>query len=266
MVRLASEVGLRTIAVTDHDTVAGVPAALEAGQEFGVEVIPGIELSTTVEKGEIHMVGLWIDHTNPDLLDMTAKMQGGRDASARQMVEKLRNLGLDRLTFERVRELAGEASIGRPAIAQAMLEQGYIRKFEDAFTSEYIAHGGKAYVARHKLVPEDAIRLIRAAGGVAVLAHPTFTHDLPRALARMTRSGLDGLEVYYTGYTPAIRGTLMRLARTFGLLPGGGSDYHGVPSMEQAPLGSHYVPPLVLDGLRRRRLQRKITTLPSGIL
>ena len=260
LVRLASEAGLRTIAITDHDTVAGVDEALAAGRELGVEVVPGIELSTTVDKGEIHMVGLWIDHTDPELLEMTRKMQGGRDAAARQMVEKLRAMGMDRLRFERVRELAGEASIGRPAIARAMLEEGYIRKFEEAFTEEYLAHGGEAYVARHKLPPEDAVRLVRAAGGLAVLAHPTYTHDLPRALPKLRRAGLDGMEVYYTDYTPAIRASLMRLARTHGLLPGGGSDYHGVPSMEQAPLGSHYVPRSVLDGLRGRWERRHAAT------
>lgn len=243
--------------MTDHDTVAGVGEALEAGRALGVEVVPGIELSTTVERGEIHMLGLWIDHTNPELLEMTAKMQGGRDAAARRMVEKLRAMGLDKLSFERVRELAGEASIGRPAIARAMLEQGYIETFEDAFTDDYLAHGGKAYVARHKLPPEDAVRLVHAAGGVAVLAHPTFTHDLPRALAGLWRAGLDGMEVYYTSYDPATRMMLRRLARVFGLLPGGGSDYHGVPSMGQPPLGAHYVPATVLDGLRERWEHRR---------
>lgn len=243
--------------MTDHDTVAGVGEALEAGRALGVEVVPGIELSTTVERGEIHMLGLWIDHTNPKLLEMTGKMQGGRDAAARRMVEKLRAMGMDKLSFERVRELAGEASIGRPAIARAMLEQGYIERFEDAFTDEYLAHGGKAYAARHKLPPEDAVRLVHAAGGVAVLAHPTFTHDLPRALAGLWRAGLDGMEVYYTNYDPATRMMLRRLARVFGLLPGGGSDYHGVPSMGQPPLGAHYVPETVLDGLRERWEHRR---------
>lgn len=257
LVRLAKAAGLQTIAVTDHDTVAGVAEAIQEGQELGVEVVPGIELSTTVDKGEIHMVGLWIDHTNPELLQMTAKMQGGRDSAARQMVEKLQAMGLEKVKFERVRELAGEASIGRPAIAQAMLEQGYIQKFEEAFTSEYLAHGGKAYVPRHKLLPEDGVRLVHHAGGVAVLAHPTYTHDLPRALANLRTAGLDGMEVYYSGYTPAIRSTLRKLARTYGLLPSGGSDYHGVPSMEQEPLGSHYVPHFVLDGLRNRWEYRK---------
>lgn len=257
LIRLASEAGLRTIAVTDHDTVAGIPEAMEAGREMAVEVVPGIELSTTVEKGEIHMVGLWVDHTNSTLLDMTEQMRGGREYSARKMVERLQAMGLDRVRFERVKELAGESTIGRPAIARAMLEEGYIEKFEDAFTEQYLAHGGGAYVARHKLLPEDAVRLIHQAGGVAVLAHPTFTHDLPKALASLSRAGLDGMEVYYTGYTPAVRGTLLRLARMFGVLPGGGSDYHGVPSMGHAPLGTHYVPQSVLDGLRARYEHRR---------
>ncbi len=254
---LASEAGLRAIAVTDHDTVAGVAAAMEAGEELGVEVVPGIELSTTVEKGEIHMLGLWVDHTNSELLEMTAKMQGGRDAAARKMVENLQAMGLERVRFERVRELAGEASIGRPAIANAMLEEGYIEKFEDAFTSEYLAHDGKAYVGRHKLLPEDAVRLVHAAGGIAVLAHPTYTHDLPRALATLRCAGLDGMEVYYSGYSPSTRMFLLGLARTYGLLPGGGSDYHGVPSMQQPPLGAHYVPHSILEGLRARWERRK---------
>lgn len=257
LIRLAAKAGLRTIAVTDHDTVAGIPEALAAGRELGIEVVPGIELSTTVEKGEVHMVGLWVDHTNPTLLDVTAQMRGGREDSARKMVERLQAMGLDRVRFERVKELAGESTIGRPAIARAMLEEGYIRKFEDAFTDKYLAHGGGAYVARHKLLPEDAVGLIHQAGGVAVLAHPTYTHDLPKALASLSRAGLDGMEVYYTGYTPAVRGTLLRLARKFGVLPGGGSDYHGVPSMGHAPLGTHYVPQSVLDSLRARREYRR---------
>lgn len=223
---------------------------MAAGEDLGVEVVPGIELSTTVDQGEVHMLGLWVDHTNAELLAMTSKMQGGRDAAARQMVEKLRAMGLDRLRFERVRELAGEASIGRPAIANAMLEEGYITTFDDAFTAEYLAHGGKAYVSRHKLLPVDAVRLIHAAGGLAVLAHPTYTHDLPRTLASLRQAGLDGMEIYYSGYTPAVRATLRRLARKHGLLFGGGSDYHGLPAMQQPPLGAHYVPPFVLDELR----------------
>lgn len=252
LVKLTADAGLETIAVTDHDTVAGVEAAVEAGRRIGVEVIPGIEFSTTVDKGEIHMLGLWVDVRNPDLLDMTEKLKGGRDASARQMVEKLREMGMDKLRWERVRELAGQSTVGRPAIARAMLEQGYIEKFEDAFTKEYIDHGGKAYVPRHKLLPEDAVRLVHRAGGVAVLAHPTFADELPRTLASLARAGLDGMEVYYSGYGPAVRADLMKLARKFSLLPGGGSDFHGVPSMNEQPLGTHYVPRFVLDGLRQR--------------
>ncbi len=252
LVRLAAEAGIETLAVTDHDTVAGVPAALEAGRELGVEVVPGVELSTTVEQGEIHMVGLWIEPSDPGLLELTRNLKGGRDAAARQMVEKLRAMGLGRLRWERVEELAGQATIGRPAIARAMLEEGYIERFEDAFTEEYIGHGGRAYVPRHKLLPRDAVRTIHGAGGIAILAHPTFVHDLTRTVAGLARAGLDGLEVYYTSYTPATRASLLRLARTFGLSPSGGSDYHGVPSMREPPLGSIYVPRAVLHGLRER--------------
>lgn len=254
--RLAKTAGLKTIAVTDHDTVAGVKEAMEAGRQLGVEVIPGIEFSTTVDKGEVHMLGFWIDPDHPDLLDMAEKLKGGRDAAAQGMVEKLRAMGMDRLRWERVRELAGESTIGRPAIAKAMLEQGYISKFEDAFTSEYVGHGGKAYVARHKLMPEDAVKLIHNGGGVAVLAHPTFTDNLPRTLASLSRVGLDGMEVYYTGYTAAVRSELMRLARQFDLLPSGGSDFHGVPSMNEQPLGTQYVPSNVLEGLKQRYFSR----------
>jgi len=261
LVQLARDVGLKTIAITDHDTVAGVDEAVAAGEELGVEVIPGIELSTTVEKGEIHMVGLWIDPNNQELLELTEKLRGGREWAAKKMVENLRSMGMDRLTFERVKELAGTASIGRPAIAQAMLEQGYIEKFEDAFTDEYIGPGGKAYVPRHKLLPEDAVRVVHRAGGVAILAHPTFTYDLEKSLAKLVRAGLDGMEVYYTGYTPSVRTYLRSLARKFGLLISGGSDFHGVPSMEEPPLGSIYVPPVVLEALRDRH--RRMHALAS---
>lgn len=230
MVQAAKEVGLSVIAITDHDTVSGLAEALEAGQELDIEVIPGIELSTIDSKQEVHILGYYIDTSCQNLLDVLSQMIHARDTRAVRMIEKLNELGVS-ITLDRVREISGNEFMGRPHIARAMIEAGYIKEHAEAFTTEYIGSGGRAYVERYKITPEQAISLIHEAGGVAVLAHPGCLGDGgvlgEEDIVRYVGFGLDGVEVYYAKHSPEQVEYYKRLALTYGLMMTGGSDFHG---------------------------------------
>ncbi|MCP1716315.1 putative metal-dependent phosphoesterase TrpH [Methanocalculus alkaliphilus] len=230
LVIAAKDAGLSTIAITDHDTIDGIEEACRAGREFDLEVIPGIELSTIDGKKEIHILGYFIDPTNCSLNAIIQKMIDARENRAVRMVEKLNELGIE-ITVERVREISGTTFIGRPHIARVMQEMGYIEEQSEAFTTEYIGSGGRAYIERFKITPADAISLIHEAGGVAVLAHPGYLGDRSTLgeedIARYVGLGLDGVEVYYAKHTEEQVEYYKGLALTYGLMMTGGSDFHG---------------------------------------
>ncbi len=231
VVEAAAEAGFSTIAITDHDTTAGLAEALTAGAALGIEVIPGIELSALDGELEVHILGYHIDPDNPALKQITAKISHARSNRAVGMVEKLNGLGVH-ITLKRVKELAGNEVIGRPHIARAMLERGYISDQKEAFTSEYIDRGGKAYVERYKLTVREAIRVIKEAGGIAVLAHPGYLSDRKKRLgtediSRYKEWGLQGIEVYYSHHKDAQITEYHQIAERESLLITGGSDCHG---------------------------------------
>ncbi len=188
LVRLAIERGLNVIALTDHDSIAGIDAAIESARGTALEVIPGVELSADVEQGEVHVLGYFVDWHAPHFLSMLEKFREGRYGRAEKMAHKLTALGAP-ISFERVKEIAGDAAIGRPHVAQALLEAGHIANVSEAF-DKYIGRNGPAYVERFRLTPEDAVSLILQAGGVpefdrAVLpAAPGFYHR-PREIAQL---------------------------------------------------------------------------------
>lgn len=236
----AAEIGLAVIALTDHDTVDGVAAAREAARAFpGLTVIPGVEISTDTSGGETHVLGYYIDIDNLDLLSSLERFRDSRRNRAVRMVEKLNNMGIA-IAWERVREIAGDSSIGRPHIARAMLEKGYIEKFEDAFDG-YLEHGGPAYAEREKMTPEDAVALILRAGGIPVLAHPFTTGDPDGMAASLKKAGLVGLEAYYHENTPENTENMLALAEKHGLIVTGGSDFHG-DDLSGGSLGGTEVP------------------------
>lgn len=250
LVRLAREAGLRRIGLVDHDTTDGLEEAWEAGDRLGVTVIAGIELNTELpeQRGEAHMLGYYIQPEQPAFQRSLAILRDSREQRGERMVERLREQGLN-ITWERVRELAGGA-VGRPHLARALMEQGYASSVSDAF-AQYLDPGKPAYVPRFKLTPEDAIKLIKSARGVAVLAHPAHIPDLEeKALPRLVIAGLQGLECYYGDYDEATVTHLLDLADLYGLIPTGGSDYHG-PNMHPTPLGGRYVPAEAAERLRR---------------
>ncbi|MBM4465547.1 MAG: PHP domain-containing protein [Chloroflexi bacterium] len=245
LVAMALERNLLAIAITDHDTTEGVDEALEAARGTGLEVIPGVEISCDVPHEEVHLLGYYLDHHHPALRGKLRAMRDARLRRARGMVAKLSALGLP-LQWEAVAELAGDGSVGRPHIAQAMVKMGYAASTDEAFDL-YIGRNGPAYVERYKLRPADAVSLLKEVQGLPVLAHPLkVTHFLPSLMER----GLVGLEVYYNGYSAEdIRG-LADLARKYDLIPTGGSDFHGPDVLDTVEMGGIMVPVESVERLR----------------
>ncbi len=248
LVRLALECGVTTLALTDHDTADGIDAAMQAAQGTALTVIPGVELSADVPHAEVHVLGYFMRWHDPQFEAMLVKFREGRYGRAEKMTKKLAALGAP-ISFERVKAIAGDASIGRPHVAQALLEAGHVANVTEAF-DKYIGRTGPAYVERFRLTPEDAVTLILSAGGVPVLAHP---REVTQYVEPMVKAGLLGLEVHYGMYDDATRGMLAQIARQYGLIQTGGSDFHGLDKMAHlSKLGEAPVPPEVVDKLRAK--------------
>lgn len=254
LVRLAHEASLDLIGLVDHDTTGGLAEAQTAGAGLGVTVIPGVEINTELHEAsgaygdsgahnggsEAHVLGYYVSADDPTFSATLSTLRDLRVRRGERMVEKLRAAGYD-ITWARVRELAG-GTVGRPHIAHALIEKGYASDVSDAF-ARYLSPGRAGFVPRYKLYPEQAIRIIRAARGVPVLAHPRWIPDLEeRVLPELVAAGLQGLECHYGMYPEEAVLRLLGLAERYDLIATGGSDYHG-PNMHPTPLGGRYVPP-----------------------
>jgi len=241
IVTKAAKAGLEYIAICDHDSIEGMASAQTAANNYpGLTVIGGVEINTDIPAGELHILGYCYDQNNPELRQTLARLRNSRIERAHQIIHKLRNLGV-KIDFVRVEEIAGDGSIGRPHIAQAMLEKGYINSLRDAFI-QYINRGGPAYVERDKITPAEAIQLITRAEGLPVLAHPLTIDHFETVIADLKTSGLVGMEVYYNNYSPQQIQSLKQIANKFNLISTGGSDYHGLDPMNDLPLGTVEVP------------------------
>lgn len=247
LVALAIERGLRVLALTDHDTVDGVPEAAAAAEAAGLCFIPGVELSTHVEVGEVHMLGYRIDPANPTLREALARFREAREGRAAGMVARLTAAGAP-IRLERVLALADGGSIGRPHVARALVEAGHASSIGDAF-ERWLVRGRPGYVERYKLTPFDAVRLIREVGGLPVLAHPHSADNLAALLPDLIDAGMVGLECYYGDYDEARRDEYLALARRYDLIPTGGTDFHGTGTAHRRPLGGVHVPMASVDAL-----------------
>jgi hypothetical protein len=237
VVRLAKAGGLAAMALTDHDTVEGLPEAVAAGAALGVEVIPGVEISARFPGNTMHILGLAIDYTNGHLDERLAVLKQARAERNPQIIAKLNALGIP-LTMEQVNRISGGGQVGRPHIARALMEAGYVATIQQAFDI-YLRKGGKAYAGKFRFPQEEAIAMIRDVKGVPVLAHP-FTLGLGSEFALrsllldLKKLGLAGIEVFYSEHTPEQEALYLRLARELDLLVTGGSDYHGANKPEIA--------------------------------
>lgn len=258
LVRLAYRNGVRRMAVSDHDTTNGLPAAIAEGRRLGVEIIPAIELSCDVAETEVHILGHFLRYEDAAFQEMLAKFRAARYGRAQKMVEKLNELGL-RVSWERVKAIAGDAAVGRPHVARALVEAGYVASLPEAF-DRYIGRNGPAYVERFKLTPAEAIALLHSVGATATLAHPRETAGTVEMIPELAAAGLDGVEVYYyRDYGPGALEELLALTRRYGLVPTGGSDYHGnvlsgLVTASNEP-GTVAIPPEVVDELWERRVR-----------
>ena len=251
MVRLAAERALDVVALTDHDTTDGLAEALATGSVVGVEVVPGVEFSAEFDGNSVHVLCYWMDTQDAALQLELRRLREDRFRRGELMVGKLQDLGLP-VAFQRVRAIAGDATIVRPHIAQAMVEAGVVATEKEAF-ERYIGDGGPAHVAKHALDPVDAVALIDGAGGVCALAHPGMWGDQSSVpvelIERMAAAGMRGLEVDHPDHTPEMRERYRTVAGELGLIATGGSDCHGT-RYDPVRLGTSLCDPEAFAALR----------------
>lgn len=254
----AKKKGLCAFALTDHDTVDGIDEALSTAKDSGIRLIPGIELSTEYEGKDIHIVGLLIDKEQPAFKEKLKKFVDSRTERNRKMCQRLTDAGLP-LTYEELQDEFPDSVITRAHYAQILLKKGYIKSLKEAF-DRYIGDRGPCFVPREKITPEDGVRLILNAKGIPILAHPLLygmgEERLQCLIDRLKDAGLVGMEAIYSTYTPSEEVQMRRLAEKNGLLPSGGSDFHGKakPGLSMGNgYGRLYVPEEILTALQKRR-------------
>lgn len=260
VVREASRVGLRTIAITDHDGVAGVKIAQRCASNYNVYVVPALELSGYYGPSDIHILGYFVDIENPALLEKTVELFNDRVKRIYKIAEKLQALEVS-ITAEEIFELLGNASPGRMHVAEALCRKGYCDSLQEAF-QQYISDTGPAYVPKKTITPFEAIDLIISAGGVPVLAHPGLTKrdDL---IPSLVEGGLQGIETYYPAPSPEQQAKYLRIAKKYGLLVTGGSDFHG-ERKPGIPLGMVTVPNKLVKLIRNKAQSH--SSIPSPVL
>jgi 3',5'-nucleoside bisphosphate phosphatase len=229
LIHLAVEIGLSAIAVTDHDTVDALAEAQEAAKEGGIELVPGIELAVTYPSGRFHLLGYLIDAESGVLTERLRSLKENRALRNERMLARMQELGVP-ITLEEVIAVSGGGQVGRPHMAMALMQKGLVSSMQEAF-DRYLADGALAHLPKDKISLEEGISLIHAAGGLAVMAHPNslkLADDvLDAELSRLKQIGLDGVECYYSQHTPERTEWLLDAAERHGLLPTGGSDFHG---------------------------------------
>jgi predicted metal-dependent phosphoesterase TrpH len=250
LVKRAAARGVKVQALSDHDTLAGVGEAVAAGTELGVRIIPATELNTESEWGDAHVLGYFIDPADVALEERLRWLRENRGRRIELMVEKLNELGYA-VQLTHVLEIAQGGALGRPHLAQALLEKGYVPSYDDAFRT-LIAKDSPAYVARIGLDPFEAVKLVRKHGGVPSLAHPGTVIGLDELLPKLVAAGLAGIEAYYGEHSPEMTARCLVLARELDLVPTGGSDFHG-RGVHGADLGGVFVPPETIERLESHR-------------
>lgn len=256
VVRMAAELGLRAVAVTDHDTFAGLPEAIEAGARYGVEVVPGVELSTIYDGVEVHVLGYYMDAGHPRLRAMMARATAERNARNETMVQRLHDAGYP-VTMDALHAaFPGQTMLGRPHISEYLMRRGYVSSVQDGMKN-LLGRGKPFYVARYNIPLEESVETLRAAGGLPVVAHLFKYRYTPEQLTAMVdaaaAAGAVGLEAMYTNYTPEQEQAVRVLAAERGLLCTGGTDYHGARKPDIAlgrGFGNLRVPYALLEGLK----------------
>ena len=261
LIKLAYDQGVRVVALTDHDSTEGVAEARQAVPS-DLTLIPGVEMGTDIPGAEVHMLGLFLEPNNPELQQILKKLRDGRLGRGEGIVKKLREMGLN-ISWEQVQRIAGDAAVGRPHIATALVDNGQVATVKEAF-DKYIARDGPAYVERDKMTPVEAVETIVRMGGIPCIAHPRDLGNLDDVLVELKAAGMVGMEVYYKDYAPNEVERLRQLSEKHDLLALGGSDYHGLHGPgEPLPGGQHTpVPEESIQALLA--LGRERTAGPAG--
>jgi hypothetical protein len=261
LVKYAHRKGLSAIAITDHDTIDGIEEAVIAGEIWGIEVVPGIELSVKYHDLNVHLLGYFFDSHNNEFRCALGQLQEGRIERNKKIIINLNRLGFA-IQFSELKQSAGSGQNGRPHIAKLMVEKKMVSTMDEAF-EKYLGQQGLAYASRFSYEIKEAIALIKNAGGVAVLAHPFFIDrsmdNFPGFVHQLSDMGLDGIEVYYPNHSRQFRKHLMVLAEKFSLLMTGGSDYHGSirPGTTLAGGKNVSVPSQLLNQMKERVMMNR---------
>ena len=260
LITKAEEIGLSALALTDHDTISGIPEFISAASATGkVEAIPGVEVSVQFMGKEIHIVGIFVDYTTESFLKMLDEIRTHRNQRNTLIIEKLQGMGFE-ITLQELLDVAGGESIGRPLLAKILIQKGYFTEIQEVF-DKCLKRGAPAYCARVLPSPERAIKEIHNAGGVAIWAHPLYRSANDRAYLRkvlreLTKLGIDAIEAYYTAFNEAQTRAVIDVAKEFNLPLSGGSDFHGT-NQKGIELGKGYgeltVPYELLDILKAKR-------------
>jgi len=258
VVRAAQGIGLRAIAITDHDTLRGNQEAIEEGMKLGVEVVPGVEVSVDFQGGTMHVLGYYVDLNCSSLVEVLERIENARHERNREILDKLGRLGMP-LDYGEIRAVASEGPIGRPHIAQVLIQRGYVASVREAF-ERYLKKGAPAYAERLRFSEREAVRSICQAGGIAVLAHPGSLNcdgaeSLSAVVERIASVGLQGVEAYYPSHSIEMTRICESLAAQYGLLITGGTDFHGAIFPENAlgfGYGDLFVPYSLLEEMKAR--------------
>ena len=249
LVKKAQKVGLKTISITDHDSVNGLDEAIKVGTELDVVVIPGVELSATINKKEIHLLGYFINHHDKQLLEFLSALRGQRVKRAERIVDKLNKMNVP-IKMKSVLDNAGNGSVGRPHVAEALVQGGYVQSYQEAF-DKYIKDGAPAYEQRQEVSPTEMMKLVTGAGGLTFLAHPGRSYD-DETVARLIDMGLDGIEVVHPSHSQTTIQHFRRFVHEHYLLESGGSDFHGGMKGDDNVLGTVTITGQVVNNMRRR--------------
>ncbi len=250
LLSLAHAAGVRTLSITDHDTVASIDAALSLAPSCGLEVIPGIEVSSAVDQREVHILGHFVNPADSRLAGFSLRLRREREERMEQMVEKARKLGFP-ITMEHVRNIAGDAHLARPHLARVFVQGGWCLDVREAF-DRFLGDGKPAAVDKFRFPFGDAIELIHGAGGTATIAHPGVSKLERHDLLRMKDAGLDGVEVHHSDHPGSLRQKFLNLAAELELIPTAGSDFHGEEVAPNRHLGTASMNPDDFEKLRSR--------------
>ena len=250
LVEIARTRNLAYLGIADHDTIAGLERAVARARTAGdIEIIPGVEFSTDWEKREIHVLAYMVDYTDAATIALADKFREGRLGRAQKILAKLDALGAP-VEFDKVAAIAGDAAIGRPHVARALVDAGHVATIQEAF-DKYLASDKPAYVEYESASPHQAVQMIRAVGAVPVLAHP---YEVQRIVPELVQVGLVGLECYYAQYDERQQHELVALAKQYGLIATGGSDFHGLHRMgHMSALGEVNVPFEAVEKLKQAK-------------